>query len=99
LTKAGAGSAGVEAGRLAVIFVILIIPIVIAVPMVVMLYPAAATFPIAGVEALAVVARRYPPCAFIRWPSPVSLMPSITTPLREPVTVYPNKIAPGHSWA
>jgi hypothetical protein len=88
----------VEAAGLVVIVVIVIVAVVIAIPVMVMFYPAVATFPIPGVKTLAVMARRYPMCAFIGRPSPVSFVPSIVTSIGEPITVDPEKIRPGHGW-
>jgi hypothetical protein len=62
-----------------------IIAVAIAIPVVIVIDVAAGTFPATRAIIFPVIARRYPGSPFIRWPSPVSLMPLVMASDRIPV--------------
>lgn len=70
------------------------VPVVVMVPAVVVLEAAVVAVPVTGEVVLAVVARRYPPCARIRRASPVSGMPPVVMSDGIPVAFHPHKIGP-----
>ena len=55
------------------------IAIMVVIPPVIVLYPAAASLPIAPIKPLAVMARTDPASAFIGRPSPISFMPPVVS--------------------
>ena len=86
---------------MAVVIVILpavvIAAIVFFVPTMIVLYAATFAFPIAVIEAFAIVARPDPAGAFIRRPGPVALMPAVMAANGIPVTANPDELRSGLS--
>ena len=77
-----------------VVMIVVILPaitvaIMVPVPVMVVLEVAARTIPIAGIEALAIVARTDPARAFIRRTSPITAVPNVTAADRVPVAFDP----------
>jgi len=70
------------------------IAIPVMVRTVIVLESSTIAIPVPIIEALAVVARRYPPCTSIGRSGPVSVVPTVTASHYIPVAVYPKEIRP-----
>ena len=89
-----------------VVMIVVILPaitvaIMVPVPVMVVLEVAARTIPIAGIEALAIVARTDPARAFIRRASPIAAVPDVMAAHRVPITIDPGVFGfrAGADWA
>jgi hypothetical protein len=82
-----------------------VIAVVFAIPMMVVFAPAVVTVPVSRIVALSIVARLYPPRAYIGWAGPIAVMPFIMASIRVPVSAYPDiawtgtrSLNPNHAW-
>ena len=85
------------------VVVIMIVPaamiaVVIFIPTVVVFYAAAFAFPVAVIEAFAVVTRTNPARACVRRARPVAFMPAIMSAHGIPITANPDEFRSGLRW-
>jgi hypothetical protein len=80
--------------------IVVFAPIAIAVmiPTVIVFKSSPIAIPIPVIEALTIVARRYPPCTSIGRSGPVSVVPTIAATRGIPVTIYPKEIRSRSRW-
>ena len=71
------------------VVIAVIVAVMIAIPPVIVLEPAATTVPITREEPLAIMMRRYPYGAGIRWAGPIPVMPPVVSANRIPVALNP----------
>src|SRR5260370_39508412 len=78
-----------------VIVIAAVIAFMIVIPFMIVLDAAMLTVPIAVIEALSVVARADPTCAFIGWPAPRAFVPAIVAFYGIPVAANPDEFGGG----